>query len=1231
MDKYEYRISLQEINQLISEQRFDEAAGIADTIDWSRVKNPATLCKISDVYKINKEYAKARRVLMLANEKDPENAEIIYSLCELTIFLYGRDGLQSDLISAHQLKSNYQAAQPGTAKGLILEYKFYKVTNVSAPERAALLEQLKGIQYSARWGYELALCYHEAGDDERAIAECRSVLSSFGGKYAGKAEQLLHSIEGGAVGTAAATPAAANAGSAENSSAARPASADVEADHHIDTAAAVSADLDNSAKIEAATRAALASERPIVDPALLNDTAETAQGAAAAETLDVPEIHSNAAATEAAYETAQDATVHYTAPTGMREHAESAAASAADVATASAAVASEVASAVSTPVVAVANETEAITAEAETKEPSTSGNPAAQAAQAGAGDKVAQENNGQYVMVEDQIPGKAVSSSESQMSIGQVMTEWEKIKHSVRSQNDKRREQKILEDTGELLHEFDETAKHSMLEDIERNVERQQRVARQGYAYSELSDGLTDEERRRAQQAGYYEAPQGNETGYAPLDEDYDNAAQAEAEEAAPEEVAAEMNAPAAHRVFTRDGQSVQTEYADAAAESGAEAYTDDTAEEAEYANGAAGETAYAEEDADESYGDESSEGSYDENADDDTYEEAPVEAACGAGAAEGYDEEQAESEGDQAVTAAYDEERTEFSGAAAYEEEEADQGEQFNTAPQSYREPSYQETLYEESGADDAAANTPLPAEHVIPESFVSDNTDTTADESEQPEADDYSYLERGEDHTTRRWNAAAVRRAMEAEKARLAALEAADRARLEHAVEHAGEEVAEEPVKTQEIPAAAPTAATQAAAMTATVEEEATKEPTTAAAAEEEATQEPVTAEGTARNVAPAGATSRTANEAAHVKRVTLADVLGSADDEAEEFPEETEEANVAEESATGAETETAGGPDVHTEEPMQDEAEEAAETFTEEPAEAEEAAHAEEPIEEEAEASEELVEEEENAGEGKAHHSKKGAAHGERKLSEEEKKLCGSSASIKANSEQIATALDGISLAGNTGNVIITGDQKSALDVAAGILEITKRSDPNFSGKVAKANVKQLNKLSPSRIRDLLDKINNGALQINGASSLARPVVETIYHELEDRERGLIVLMLDGTKAMNAFAARNRKFLGSFTVRIDIKAMTDKDLVAYGIEYALSKDYSIDEVARMALSTRIASMQTIDHPVMPKDVRDLVDEAIYYASKKSLGTLVEVITRKRYDADDRIIIHEKDFMHY
>lgn len=38
MDKYELRVSLDEIDRLIAERRFAEAAEVADTIDWERVK-----------------------------------------------------------------------------------------------------------------------------------------------------------------------------------------------------------------------------------------------------------------------------------------------------------------------------------------------------------------------------------------------------------------------------------------------------------------------------------------------------------------------------------------------------------------------------------------------------------------------------------------------------------------------------------------------------------------------------------------------------------------------------------------------------------------------------------------------------------------------------------------------------------------------------------------------------------------------------------------------------------------------------------------------------------------------------------------------------------------------------------------------------------------------------------------------------------------------------------------
>ena len=110
MDKYEFKISLNEINALIGERRFEEAANIADGIDWNHVKSAETLCRISEVYKAVGYYDRSRDIMAIAHERDTDNPVIVYALCELTIFLYGRDGLQSDLTSALQLMQEYQAS-----------------------------------------------------------------------------------------------------------------------------------------------------------------------------------------------------------------------------------------------------------------------------------------------------------------------------------------------------------------------------------------------------------------------------------------------------------------------------------------------------------------------------------------------------------------------------------------------------------------------------------------------------------------------------------------------------------------------------------------------------------------------------------------------------------------------------------------------------------------------------------------------------------------------------------------------------------------------------------------------------------------------------------------------------------------------------------------------------------------------------------------------------------------
>ena len=51
LDKYEYKIRAEEIKTLISQKKYAEAAKVADTIDWTRVKSVMMLCTVSDVYK----------------------------------------------------------------------------------------------------------------------------------------------------------------------------------------------------------------------------------------------------------------------------------------------------------------------------------------------------------------------------------------------------------------------------------------------------------------------------------------------------------------------------------------------------------------------------------------------------------------------------------------------------------------------------------------------------------------------------------------------------------------------------------------------------------------------------------------------------------------------------------------------------------------------------------------------------------------------------------------------------------------------------------------------------------------------------------------------------------------------------------------------------------------------------------------------------------------------------
>ncbi|MBD5480547.1 MAG: hypothetical protein HDR14_14895 [Lachnospiraceae bacterium] len=246
--------------------------------------------------------------------------------------------------------------------------------------------------------------------------------------------------------------------------------------------------------------------------------------------------------------------------------------------------------------------------------------------------------------------------------------------------------------------------------------------------------------------------------------------------------------------------------------------------------------------------------------------------------------------------------------------------------------------------------------------------------------------------------------------------------------------------------------------------------------------------------------------------------------------------------------------------------------------------------------------------------------------RAMSPEERQHFGHYLQSKATKEQIVYAIDNISMAAYTGNVIITGEEgMDTMTLAKNLIKEVQQTDSNFSGKIAKISGEVLNK---KKVSATFKKLVNGALIIQNAGALKKETAEQIRNALEQEHSGIIVVLEDLRKSMDKLLKRSPALLECFNIRIDIEALDNDSLVAIGKKYAKDKEYSIDELGVLALHTCIAERQTSDHAVTVAEVREIMEGAIRHANKKTLGHFFEILLAKRYDEEDMIILREKDF---
>lgn len=247
--------------------------------------------------------------------------------------------------------------------------------------------------------------------------------------------------------------------------------------------------------------------------------------------------------------------------------------------------------------------------------------------------------------------------------------------------------------------------------------------------------------------------------------------------------------------------------------------------------------------------------------------------------------------------------------------------------------------------------------------------------------------------------------------------------------------------------------------------------------------------------------------------------------------------------------------------------------------------------------------------------------------RSLTREERELYAPYIQNKSARERLVAAIDGISMDAFTGNVIVTGDEgMDTMTLAKNMIREIQMADSNFSGKVAKISGQALNRKD---VDATLQQFKNGALIIQKASGMENSTADALYKALQKESFGIIVVMEDTKKAINKFLKEHEKLAAGFTSRMDVEAMSNESLVSFGRKYARELEYSFDELGVLALHTRIEDMQTSDHVVTVMEVKEIVDEAIRHANKKTLGHFFDILLAKRYDDEDMIILRENDFV--
>lgn len=251
---------------------------------------------------------------------------------------------------------------------------------------------------------------------------------------------------------------------------------------------------------------------------------------------------------------------------------------------------------------------------------------------------------------------------------------------------------------------------------------------------------------------------------------------------------------------------------------------------------------------------------------------------------------------------------------------------------------------------------------------------------------------------------------------------------------------------------------------------------------------------------------------------------------------------------------------------------------------------------------------------------------------KLTEEQREIFTYFVPIKGMEEQLCQALTGAAghltqhKTASTGNMIVQGSRGSGKTVlATSVVKALQKETGKPKGRIGKIEASALNQKD---VAALLKKVAGGCLIIERAGAITRETAIKLACLLDSDESGLFIIIEDTHKGIEKALSKDAGFASRFSEKISIPIFTSDELVAFAKSYANELGYAIDEMGVLALYNSISNIQKLDQATTLTEVKDIVDKAVARAEKGGLKKVFSIITSRRYDDEDYVILHEKDF---